>query len=302
LSLAKEINDQAGLALACFWMGRLADDSSANASTVSAWLDQALTMARSVDDKPLTAEVLYIQGNIAVNHGNPVLGRQYFEESLAIAQSAGLQSRLHRPLQGLGRLAMGDCDLSSARKYYEAAAVILRKQGDKFNLLRTLCGLIETISRQGDYPVARACLSEVKEISRSVGEDYWIHSFGYAEARYLLTIHDDAGAVQICRQMYAYAKAVDGGTIKSIWPAVNILMELAWSAAQAGPPAKALRLSGALEAAARQAGLLIYPIVQTELARNIGLARQGLDDAAVDLALVDGRAMSLEKAIEYALA
>jgi len=198
---------------------------------------------------------------------------------------------------------MADCDLTSARKHYEAAMVILRKQGDKFNLLRALTGLIETIARQGDYPAALACLSEVREISRTIGEDYWIHSFGYAEARYLLTAnHDNAGAVRICRQMYEYAKAVDGGTIKSLWPAINILLELAWWAAQAAPPVKALRLAGALEETARQAGLLIYPIIQTELARNIGLARQGLDDAAVDLALADGRAMTLEQAIKYALA
>jgi hypothetical protein len=80
------------------------------------------------------------------------------------------------------------------------------------------------------------------------------------------------------------------------------LANLARLSLQAGEPARAARLIGAGESVSGNSGVRLQPVEQTEYDRHVALVRGHLADAAFDTLRAEGRAMTIEHAIEYALA
>jgi len=72
-------------------------------------------------------------------------------------------------------------------------------------------------------------------------------------------------------------------------------------AAAQGQPERALHLAGAAAALRETIGAPLPPTEQEEFERHLEMARQTLDEEAAAKALANGRAMTLEQAIEYAL-
>jgi hypothetical protein len=79
------------------------------------------------------------------------------------------------------------------------------------------------------------------------------------------------------------------------------LEEFGVLAAMTGQATRALRLAGAAAALRELHGMPLTPVVRSRLDLALSLARQALDTDAREAAWVDGRAMSREQAVAYAL-
>jgi hypothetical protein len=76
---------------------------------------------------------------------------------------------------------------------------------------------------------------------------------------------------------------------------------LAMVAAALGQPERAVRLAGASAILSDLTMQPAYPIDRADLSRTLALARQTLGETGAAAASAEGRAMTLEQAIEYAL-
>jgi predicted ATPase/DNA-binding CsgD family transcriptional regulator len=81
-----------------------------------------------------------------------------------------------------------------------------------------------------------------------------------------------------------------------------MLDDFAWLAVAESQPVRALRLAGAASALREKAGASARPDFQRRVVAGIERARQQLGSSEQDIAWHDGRAMSVEDAIAYALA
>jgi hypothetical protein len=80
-----------------------------------------------------------------------------------------------------------------------------------------------------------------------------------------------------------------------------LLEDMGGLAALEGLPQRALRLVGAASNLRVEIGAPLSPVEQVKLEKLLEPARQALNDLAQAAAFGEGRAMSLEQAIDYAL-
>jgi hypothetical protein len=71
--------------------------------------------------------------------------------------------------------------------------------------------------------------------------------------------------------------------------------------ASARNPGRAARLFGAAERLREQLGIGLYPYEHDEYEKYVKLSRSQLDEASWNTAWNEGRAMTMEQSIEYAL-
>jgi non-specific serine/threonine protein kinase len=303
LRLGKEINDQAGVALACYMMGRIAAltptslrDAPTGLRDAQRWYNEALEIARSIEDKPLMASALTALGDSMLVQ-DPAQARRYYEEGLQVARSAGLKSRMPWPLGGLGVLALNDGNLDQARNLLEASLAYLRQQDVKSTRIWALSNLVETTLRQGDHRAALSYLNEAKDIDRSLNSKVWERNYLPYEAMYFVwATHEYDRAAQVCQECYQLAKEKNDRELM-----FSVLAQLVECAVASGRVESGMRLLGALEAADQHVGILTLPVSRSDLDRYFAMARQRLDEAAISSALAEGRSMMLEQAIEHAL-
>jgi tetratricopeptide (TPR) repeat protein len=151
--------------------------------------------------------------------------------------------------------------------------------------------------KQGDYPVARAFLEEsvqrYRELNDREGIAYALLNLGsVAEDE-----DDYPGARALHGESLAIAREV--GNRRCI---ASALEGLANAISKTIGPTQAARTWGAAERLRENVGAPLAPSERTRYDQQVADARNKLgDDAQFALAWNDGRAMSLEQAIEYAL-
>ena len=91
------------------------------------------------------------------------------------------------------------------------------------------------------------------------------------------------------------------GSKKFVAGLVGGLAVLAGPAAAKGQSERAVRLLGASEALREATGLGLQAADQFEIDRYVASARAQLDEATFEAAWAEGRAMTLEEAVAYAL-
>ncbi len=79
------------------------------------------------------------------------------------------------------------------------------------------------------------------------------------------------------------------------------LAGMAGPIAAGGYPQAAARLLGASEALLEAMGIVMHPVERSEIDRDVAAVREQLDEATFEAAWAEGRAMSLEEAVAYAL-
>ena len=87
----------------------------------------------------------------------------------------------------------------------------------------------------------------------------------------------------------------------SKYPIPAGLSGLAGPAVTRGDPERAARLLGASEALLETMGVGLQPADQAEADRYVAAVRERLDEGTFEAAWAEGRAMSLEEAVAYAL-
>ena len=186
--------------------------------------------------------------------------------------------------------------MEEARRCFEGSLAIAREAGDETSIADLLRQLGRLAMKEGDHEKALISLQESLLHYERIGDHRFINvTLGYLGLN-AIGKGDFAAARSHLEQGLAIARVLDF-TIGLATP----LMYFAALASAEGHPGRALRLSGASEALAASAGA-----VATRLTRS--LVEQWLDKSRLELGpkrsaayWAEGRAMSRERAIDYAL-
>jgi len=97
--------------------------------TARALVDEALAIARRLDDRPVLAEALGSLGPIAREQGDLAVSRRALEEALALWRELGDRRQVAHTLIPLGEVAHAAGDYAAAQRSYEASVALRGELG-----------------------------------------------------------------------------------------------------------------------------------------------------------------------------
>jgi tetratricopeptide (TPR) repeat protein len=259
-----------------------------------AWLEGALG-AYAVRDE-LRAQALERGGQISFWRADLDSYSSRCDEFLDIYRELGNQKGVGHGLTRVGEVAEWQGDLEKAHRCYDEALATSKQTADTGYIVVTLRNLGRLAIREADHARARAYLEESLSWNERFGDQLqknWA-------LMYLGLNAVDSGDLPVARSYLEEALTI-GRDFDWIIGIATPLMYFAALAAAKPDSIRALRLAGASEALAESAGAapirLTRPIVERWLDRSrreVGPERSAAFQA-------EGRAMSRERAIEYAL-
>jgi len=262
----------------------------------AAWArhEESLAIQRQLGDRRSMATSQNNLGNVAMEQGDIASARALYEESLAISRELGDRRGIARALHNLGIVACGQGDFASGRALFEDSLAISREVGNRIGIAHSLYDLGKVAFEQGDYPAAGALYQESLTIRRELGERSGIAA----------SLHDVGHVVFELGNYPAARKQFEEGLVirRELGDRAGIaysLEALAAVVAALGGSLRAARIWGAAERLREEIG---SPLLERpRYDRRVAAARAAWgDDAAVERAWKEGRALTLEQAIELA--
>ena len=248
----------------------------------------------------LRIRAIIVFGAMVYGHGDSeVLDRlsgELLELSREVGGDALAEANAHL---GYGIVAMHRGDLEAAREHQEEALPLFREAGEDGLAAQSHAFFGMALLLEGDHEGARRRFKDGLTLARSIGDRMSIVIALFNLAQLALADGDyDAAARGFAEGIVPSQESGDRGNI------AHILEALGMVAGASGETLRAARLLGASEALISAIGLRGHPYYRPDRALYERItARVGvtLGEAAFEAALDEGRAMSPEQAIEYAL-
>jgi predicted ATPase/DNA-binding SARP family transcriptional activator/DNA-binding CsgD family transcriptional regulator len=243
------------------------------------------------------AEFHNVLGDVARQRGDYERAARLIEESLALYQEAGDKAGIAWTLGNLANVAGDRGDHERAKQLYEEGIARSRQLGGSYPLSEYLVSPGFTLLLEGNPERTTALNEEAADLIRKRGRrgglQFALDNLGWAmllrgEYDKAKALHKDS--LILCKELGDKAitsKSLDG---------------LACSAGEKGEAERAARLFGAAEALREAIGYLQAPRESALRKPYLEAARSRLDEAAWEKAFTEGKAMGLEKAVEYLLA
>jgi DNA-binding CsgD family transcriptional regulator/tetratricopeptide (TPR) repeat protein len=335
LSWALERGDELvlrlGGALSRFWYAR------GYLSEGRRWLEEGLFVVGGAAPAPVRAKALGEAGWLAEMQGDYERARVAHKASLAIYRSLGDERGVATSLRNLGSVASSQGDHGQATELLEEGLTLLRQRGTDTDVVRVLTTLGTLAGYQEKHARAVEWFEEALSLARKTGDVRGVAvslgNLGHAtlaqgdpeRATALfegsMAKHREVGEAQgtaIALINLGHAALAQGGhgrATKLLLESLMLLRELAskqitveWLEAMAGVAGargqaqRAARLWGAAQAFREDMGA---PLPSDELAMlepYLTTARSLVEEETWEVAHTEGRAMTHERAIEYALA
>jgi non-specific serine/threonine protein kinase len=262
-------------------------------------LEEAVALARAAGDVMVEHFALRVSGEHAQMLNEFDHAEALFQESLQLSRETGDIANVFVGSRYLTLLYMGQLQFREALPYSQDAADAARQLNSTVYELEAQCFTAEITRFLGDVPrsieLNEACLAFAREKCEALdqGQPYL----------QLAKALNDAGE-------HDRAQAVLDEWIKTLHPLVGhevgyyagTLDALACVASGRGDAAWAARLFGADDMICAAMGWTRWLHNDWEYGRYIAKARLALGDAAYEVAYAEGRAMTLEQAVDAALA
>lgn len=280
-----------GAAIWRFWMVR------GHHALGREWLERTLATPGAAEPAPARAHALYGAGVLAFRQGDQEASRELNEEALEVARKAEDHRGEANALVGLARVAFREGDHEAVCARAEEAIAVARRLQAPEAVAAPLHLLAAGTRQAGDYTRAQALYEESLALSRELGDQRGVAM----ELLNLAAVHKHLGnlsrAEDLLREGIPQMRTVgdDGLTVAGVVVMAGVL-------AQGPEPARGARLLGAVDVLVEASGQMLDPDDQAEYEQAVAAARAPLGDARFDAARDEGRAMSLESAVAYALA
>ena len=295
---------------------------------------EALSIYRELGDQRGEAFALYVLGSALCGHDDYPAGRPLVFESLALYRKLGDRAGVSEVLYALGNF-IDEQNPERARGYMDESLKLAQTLGDAAGVAARLSNLGRIAYRVGDYPSARARLTEALELQRRLGRSdisFIIEALGelamreghYDEAREYFEegialareggriaanfwIFSFLGFVHLRLGEYARARAVfleaqEGFYKAGLKIGVAYTVEgLASLAVAQNQPARAASLFAWADLTRELVDNARPPVEQDDVDRELAQIRAQMDEAAFAAAQSAGQGMSLEQVIAYAL-
>ena len=277
-----------GLSGAAFFQG--------NNALARSLAEEALAVQRQMGDRLSQASTFIELAEMAYIQGDNASARLLYAEGMTIGRAGGDRGCISAALNGLGKVAVNEGDLAAARAYYAESLAIRREVGDRRGIAGSLNNVGLVASYEGDYTTARSLLEESLAIYRELGD-----------SRGVVLSMDNLGWVAVLENSYERANKLYRESLALCRElgfrrlAVDALEGMSAVFQGYGRPGKAARLWGAAETLREHLDAPLSPVERLECDRLIAAARAALGAEAFAAAWAEGRALSLEQALSYAL-
>jgi predicted ATPase/class 3 adenylate cyclase len=144
-----------------YYMGRYKD--------ASAYLEESLSIAREISDKPMVAIVLQPLGMAALGEGDPARARRHLEEALVLARENGNKRQIAAALNALAQLTRLEGNLEQAEPLYANVLALARELGDRESIAFALLNLAMASIGRRCADSARQLLLEALAIADDIG-------------------------------------------------------------------------------------------------------------------------------------
>ena len=258
--------------------------------------EQSLALWQELGHEQGIANALSNLGNTARLQGDYVRSIALYEQSLALNRKLGNKRGAALLLRNLGVVIQQLGDHEKARQNIEEALLMQREIGDKQSIAISLDGLGIIAKSSGDYKSARAyfeeCLGLRRELGDKAGEAGTLQDLGeiFAEEGDLQTARDLQSASLRARY--------ELGTRRGV---AHCLQGLAVLEREQAEPRRLTRLLAAAEALRAAIGVPFTAQDRSRYEQWLEIARAKLGPEAFAAAWDEGKALSLEDAVNLAL-
>ncbi len=294
LEIYRGLDDQAGVAASVCLQGMISWSRDDLAGTQSLF-EQSLAIARRVGNPQIVAAPLERLASLAAWRQDWVRATAFYEECLAVERRAENGRGIARALLGLGMVALRNRDFARAIEWSKQGLRAARDVGHKGADIQALMQIGEAARYLGEYDLARASFGELHANSLARNDDY---GAGFA-LQLLGKVACDRGDFPQARDLLAQSLAFREKMGE--WSVPYNLEGLAVVAGAQGQAGRAARLFGAAEAIRE---VIHWPLTSDNLPeyhRHVAAVREQLDAEVFAAAWAEGRAMTIEQAVAFAL-
>jgi len=260
-------------------------------------LEESLAIWRELGNQEGVASSLIQLAIVTHWLGDPAAALAQIEESVTLYRQGkdkwGLASALH--IMAARKRNAGD--YVGARVCVEESLALIRETGNPWGLCLSLSSMGGEALRLGDYAAARSFFEESLALARKVGDKWTIAGLLEALGNVSRCEGDYARAVALYKESLArHRDLTSKGSIS------QVLYLLGYVAQDQGKVERAARLLGAAEGLFDALGCTWDPDERAELERHMAAVRTTLGEEAFAAAWAAGQVLSLDQAVEYALA
>ncbi len=290
------VKGERGLAEALRTMGWIVILSEGDLDKAQSLFGNSLELYQEHGDQRGIVNAMISLATVAYERDEDALALSLLEQSLDLSRQSGDVWGIRGACQILGQLFLKQGSYERARQYFEEHLRIDENLRYKEGTLIALTHLGHLYRRQRDYDQAEHYYEKSVSMSREFGLKwdgdsnlYFLGIVALHRSRYLQA-----------RQLFIdYFHSTRGSTDKL--SAYDFLTGMAAVAAGATHPERAARLSGAAEGVIVAIDYRIPPFDRAEFDRYIQTAREQLGDAKFAALASEGRALTMEEAVAYAL-
>ena len=261
------------------------------------WVERAL-LGESSQAVParVRAKAHATIGTLAWEQAEYAAALPHLEQNLALRREIVDKPGIADALRRLGSVLREQGELAAAQAHFEQGLAISREVGDKEGVGWSLHALGTVAHYQGDFAAARPLYEAALVLRQEVGDPdvAWtfscLASMAYNEGDYA------AAGAHFGRSLELFREAGDRYGIVLTLEYCSLL-----AGAQRGQERRAALLSGAAQRLFETLGASLPLVDRADHDRKMEAARTGLGKESFAAAWSEGKAMSLEQAIEYAL-
>ncbi len=244
----------------------------------------------------LRAKALNGLALIASFQGNYSQMKTYCKKSAEIAQEANDKHEIALALELLGVATAMQGDLEDGILLLQETRRLAQEQEDKWMQGFHCVDLGYALMRKGDYADAETIFADGLRVSDEIGMKI---NEAYCRT-FLAALKIQIGSLQLARQNLQESAKIFMDARDRFGPTMSLIYfaELAKAERRLEMAAK---LFAATAAICRAAGITLFPLERATLDRSVGELRAQLPKASFKAAWAEGRSMSLEQAVAYAL-
>ena len=296
LALRHALGDQDGIAwvLSClaslyFWHG---DHEQAKRL-----FDESIGVFRKVNNLWGVSMALSGLGTVVLAQGELAEASSLYEEALSFGREMGDQNTVAGRRYDLARVAWSQGDYARAGKLYEDTLAFLREIDNQGGIAGTLYDLGGVAWAMGDLDLAARRYEEALGLARRMNAGQTIG----AALQGLARVAGARGDLPRAHTLLAEALTVMR-RVANPWGLGFAIEAFALLAVAERDLVRGATLLGATESTFKHLRFLLSPLEREERLRTIAAARAALGAADFDTHFAAGQALSLDQAIEYALA
>ncbi len=257
---------------------------------------QSLEIFKALGDRAGIADALEPLANVATENGNYQLARDLITERLRLRRELNDLNGVALALIHLAWVEIRPGNYELAKKYFEEGLSVYRQVANQYGIALTLSGLGEIATRKGDYAHARDILEESLSVRRAQDDKWGIGvSFGSLAWIEMRQENWERATLYLRDSLSTRAEIGDRGGIA--W----CLEHFAAIAYCNNRHLRAIQLSGSAEALREEIQSVMDPVDRPEYEKTLATLRAQVGEYNFEKAWTEGRALTLEQAIELAL-